>query len=258
MYGRYQRGAVAGGGVRARSTGGRSRKGPGRPRVSDVLRCNLKSAIRDFVYLGTATLGLSTTTALAAERHPSLEGGVGLGLLDGGSGNGYGIGASERVGVDIPAGPIHSIALAAEHAHHAVVRAGAYLPGAIVPDDAIEGFRDRWNFSLGGRFQLQLADPAADRLVVEPLAELAMSLVATHSAVVMPGFDARTTLGSWNLAPGLCIGVGADIRVRRFLAFIPAFRMTAAFEEDQPESGGAAVPGAEARGDVSLSARVTW
>lgn len=194
----------------------------------------------------------------AAERHPSLELGVGLGLLQGGNGSGYGVGPSQRLGLDVPAGKIHSVAIGIEHAHHSLLRAGAYLPGATVEDDAIEGGRDRWNMSLGGRFQLQLADPSADRLVVEPLGELGMSFVASHTVVTMAGLTGKATLGSWSFAPAIDIGAGADVRIRRFLALVPAFRVAVSLAENAPESGGEAVFGAEVRGDLSVSARVTW
>ncbi len=188
----------------------------------------------------------------------SLEAGLGLGLLGGGNGSGYAIGASQRFGLDVPAGHIHSIVLAVEHAHHVLADSRGYLPDEDVPDDVIEGARDRWQVTVGGRFQLQLADPTADRLVVEPLAEIGMGFVATHTVVVMPSFSGRMAIGSWNVAPALGLGLGADVRVRRFLAFVPALRVTAALEQDPPEAGGPSIFGAEVRGDLSVSARVTF
>lgn len=206
--------------------------------------------------LGAALLG--APPAQATERHPSVELGVGLGLLTGGNGSGYGVGPSQRLGLGVPAGRIHSVAIGVEHAHHALLRAGAYLPGTTVDDDAINGFRDRWNLSLGGRFQLELADPSADRLVVEPLGELGMSFIASRSEVTMAGMRGQATLGAWSFAPAIDIGAGADVRVRRFLALVPAFRVAVSLAENAPESGGEAVFGAEVRGDLSVSARLTW
>lgn len=203
-------------------------------------------------------LALWGSAALAAGRHPSLEGGVGLGLLGGGSGNGYGVGASQRVGVDIPAGPVHGVFVAAEHAHHRLRDASAYFPDELVPEDAMAGFRDRWALTLGGRFQLQLADPAADRLVVEPLAEVGVGVIGSHTVVEAPGFAGRTTLGAWNTAPALALGLGADVRLRRFLALVPALRVSIALQQDPSESGGDPVYGTEVRGDLGLAARVTW
>lgn len=203
-------------------------------------------------------LALGMSTALAAGRHPSLEGGVGLGLIGGGSGNGYGLGPSQRVGVDIPAGPVHAIVIGAEHAHHRLLDAGAYFPDETVPEDAMQGYRDRWTLTVGGRFQIQLADPTADRVVVEPLAEVGVGVVASHTVVELPGFDGRQVLGAWNTAPALTLGLGADVRVRRFLALVPALRVSMALQQDPPESGGDPVYGTEVRGDLGLSARLTW
>ncbi len=183
---------------------------------------------------------------------------MGLGLLAGGNGSGYSLGGSERLGVDVPAGRIHSVVLSAEHAHHVLVNSRAYLPDETVPEDAIEGGRDRWEIGIGGRFQLQLADPAADRILVEPLAEVGMALVVSHTAVVMPGFSGRTTLGSWDVAPALGLGLGADLRIRRFFALVPALRVAIALEDDPPENGGKSVFGVEARGGLSCSARVAF
>lgn len=194
----------------------------------------------------------------APARNVSLEAGLGLGLLGGGNGGGYAIGGSQRLGLDVPAGHVHSVVLGVEHAHHVLTDSRPYLPDEAVPADVIEGGRDRWQVSLGGRFQLQLADPTADRLVVEPLAEVGMSFVATHTVVVMPSFDGRARFGSWNMAPALGVGLGADVRVRRFLAFVPVLRVTAALQEDPPEDGGPSVFGAEVRGDLSVSARVVF
>lgn len=201
--------------------------------------------------------------ALAADPAPSarpvsLEAGLGLGLLAGGNGSGYGLGGSERFGVDVPAGRTHSVIIAAEHAHHVLANSRAYLPDETVPEDAIEGGRDRWEIGIGGRFQLQLADPAADRVLVEPLAEVGMALVVTHTTVVMSGFDGRTTLGSWDVAPGLALGLGADVRIRRFFALVPALRVAIALEDDPPETGGESIFGAEAHGGLSCSARVAF
>ena len=196
--------------------------------------------------------------APAPARNLSAEAGIGLGLLGGGNGNGYAIGGSQRLGLDIPAGRIHSVVIAVEHAHHVLADSRAYLPDETVPGDAMEGSRDRVQMTLGGRFQLQLADPAADRLVVEPLIEVGMGFVATHTVVEMPSFAGRMQLGSWNVAPALDLGLGADVRVRRFLAFVPALRVTTALEQDPPEDGGRSVFGAEVRGDVSVSARIVF
>lgn len=208
--------------------------------------------------LSIALAAEPTARAAAPARSLSIEAGMGLGLLGGGNGGGYGIGGSQRLGLDVPAGHVHSVVLGLEHAHHVLRDSRPYLPDEAVPADVIEGGRDRWQVSLGGRFQLQLADPTADRLVVEPLAEVGMSFVATHTVVVMPSFDGRTRLGSWNMAPALGVGLGADVRVRRFLAFVPVLRVTAALQEDPPEGGGPSVFGAEVRGDLSVSARVVF
>jgi len=198
------------------------------------------------------------TTAAAADRNPSLELGVGIGVLGGGSGGGYGVGASQRVGACIPAGPIHGVVISGEHAHHRLLDARSYFSDAVVAEDAMVGARDRWSLNLGARFQLQLADPAADRVLVEPLFEVGVGVVATHTQVIVPGFGGRTTLGGWNTAPALNVGLGADVRVRRFLAFVPAVRVASSLQQDAAESSGAAVIGAEVRADGSISARVTW
>ncbi len=196
--------------------------------------------------------------AFAADRNPSAELGLGLGLLAGGNGAGYGLGASQRLGVDVPAGPIHSVVVAVEHAHHVLQDATAYFPNDIVSPDALEGGRDRWALSLGARLQLQLADPAADHLVVEPLAEVGMAFVASHTVLTLGGLDGAARLGNWDGAPAFFVGMGADVRVRTFLALVPALRVTIALQQDPPENGGQGLYGAEVRGDLSLSARVTF
>ena len=197
-------------------------------------------------------------SASAADRNPSMELGAGIGVLGGGSGGGYGVGPSQRVGIDIPAGPIHGVVISGEHAHHRLTDAQAYFPDAVIPADAMAGGRDRWSLNLGARFQLRLAAPTEDRVVVEPLFEIGAGFVATHTQVVVPGFAGRTTLGSWNTAPALNVGLGVDVRVRRFLAFVPAVRVATSLQQDAPEFDEPTIFGAEVRADLSLSARLTW
>jgi hypothetical protein len=196
--------------------------------------------------------------ASAADRNPAMELGLGVGVLGGGSGGGYGVGASQRAGLDIPAGPVHSVILSGEHAHHRLLDAQSYFSDAVVPEDALVGGRDRWSLNLGARFQLPLAAPSEDRVVVEPLIEIGVGFVATHTQVIVPGFAGRTRLGSWNTAPALNVGLGADLRLRRFLSLVPAVRVATSLQQDAAEQGGPASFGAEVRGDLSLSARVTW
>lgn len=171
----------------------------------------------------------------------SVSVGLGGSWIFGGNADGYGGGVAERVAVGLALGQASALTLDVDHARHGVRDASAYFPDADVPAGAVSGFRDYTAVDVGLRLGWDLAEGARrdeDAVSVVPFVRLGAGVALTTTLVDVPSFDGRLPLRSQAVLPAPSLGVGTEVRIRRWFRVVPHVKAHAVLAADASELDG--------------------
>lgn len=201
---------------------------------------------------------LLVMTALAQEAEPwertaSLAVGPGVGFIVGGNGGGYGVGFAQRLRLDAALSPVTALQLDLDHSRHPLHDASGYFDELAVPADALEGTRDYVVLDFGAQVDIDpVPSPSPDRFHVNPLVRFGAGVGFTDTKLDAPSFDGRVEMRSRAVAPVVSLGAGVELRVQRWLTFVPAFRFQGLLARDDGEIDHQTQIGVEMRGQATV------
>lgn len=180
--------------------------------------------------------GAKVRTDFTRDRVVSVVVGLGGSWILGGNAEGYGAGVAERASVDLALGRASAFCVDLDHARHTLRDAAAYFPDASVPADATPGFRDYLTVDAGFRIGVPLVDDApSDVVTAVPYLRLGVGATLTTTLLDVPAFTGRLALRSQTLVPSPSVGLGVEIRIRRWITVVPHVKAQFAIARDVGE-----------------------
>lgn len=154
----------------------------------------------------------------------------------------WGPGFAQRLSFEVAMGPVSAFTFDVEHGRSAVVDADALFPDASVPFDAVRGHRDTFAFDAGPRIGIDLRSPEArvdlEALHAVPYVRFGVVGTLVRAELEAPAFDGTVTLPGSLAGPGVSVGAGCNVRIKRWFALNPNVKLTGMLAEDPSEDGG--------------------